>query len=100
MKLGDTMIEYDKAKTMLAKWTQYDISDGFSKGMPNYPTNTAFVKAINEELQKDLDRIVINILDAKQSRINGRAVLVTVIERYIQGTEYIAEEVLSIMLDE
>ena len=85
---------------MLEKWTQHGISNGFPKGMPDYPTNTAFVKAINQELDKELNRIVINVLDAKQSRINGQAILAKVIERYIQGTEYTSSEVLSIMLDE
>ncbi|MFF2532419.1 hypothetical protein ACFVS2_26330 [Brevibacillus sp. NPDC058079] len=94
------MIEYSKAKIMLEKWSKHDISNGFPKGMPDYPTNTAFVKAIHEEIQKEMDRIVLNILDAKQSRINGKAILAKVIERYIHGTEYTSEEILSIMFAE
>ncbi|ADO59879.1 hypothetical protein [Paenibacillus polymyxa] len=93
------MIEYEKAKFMLERWLKYDASHSFPKGVPDYPTNTAFIKAINEELTKDMDRIVLNTLDAKQSRIHGRLILLNVLRRYTHGTTYTAEEILSIMID-
>ncbi|MEC4565391.1 hypothetical protein L8C07_05490 [Paenibacillus sp. CMAA1739] len=91
------MIEYEKTKEMLDKWRQHDQENGYYKGVPNYPTNTKFVGRVHEIVEEQQVKIIMNVLQGKQSRINGLDILKKVVSEYLDGTEYTVEEVIEIM---
>lgn len=91
------MIEFDKAKQLLELWKTHDIENSFYKGVPNYPTNTRFVSDLNEKISQESERILLNVLEGKQSRINPKEILESVISIYILGTDYTVKEVMEIM---
>lgn len=92
------MNEYEKAKEMLERWKQHDIENHYYKGVPNYPTNGGFVRAVQAELERSYEKAVTNTLDAKQTRINGNEILLRVMQNLIVGTDYTPTELLEIML--
>ncbi|MGR6760384.1 hypothetical protein ACU1JV_00880 [Paenibacillus sp. T2-29] len=91
------MFEYNKAAQLLEVWKKHDLDNGFYKGVPNYPTNTRFVSELNQKIAQESERILLNVLEGKQSRINPKEILESVISNYVAGTDYTAKEVMQIM---
>jgi hypothetical protein len=74
---------YDKAQKLKNEWETKEKENGYET-FSTIPANTEMIKQIKEEIEKDMDRIIFNVLEGKGSRIDGKKILEKIRESYIQ----------------
>ena len=87
-----------KAKEIKELWYEEGLKDP-SKYI-SIGTENQLIKAISEEIKKNMDRIILNVLNGKQTRIDSKKILESIRERFIKETEENTKEFRKKMLDE
>ena len=75
-----------KAKEIKELWYEEGLKD-HTKYISIVGTENEIIKAISEEIKKDMDRIMLNVLNGKQTRIDSKKILESIRERFIKETE-------------
>jgi hypothetical protein len=88
---------YAKIGVGLEMWKQHDFKISFEKGIPDYPTNVGFVKALRVAVDTENERIYWNVINGKRTIIEFKGILDKVITPFLKNTAYTSEEVMTIM---
>jgi hypothetical protein len=71
------MTQYEKAAQVKSEWEQEKLEQNDFLDM----SQLELIREIREEIQKDMDRIVLNVLNSKSVKVDGKAILERIKER-------------------
>jgi hypothetical protein len=71
------MIQYEKAAQIKRDWELEKLEKNDILDM----SQLELIREIREEIQKDMDRIVLSVLNSKSAKVDGKAILERIKER-------------------